>query len=311
MQRQPLNLWAWRDRAQEFHLGISEGPSPVAVDLAAWDPALTSVEAIWRRHQREGHGDWAWLGQALSDEPRVQVELSRVTMEFTLTLDELWAAGVTYEQSREARTRESQGGEDFYRKVYDAKRPELFFKAPGSRVVGPDAVMGLRPDSGWTVPEPELTVILDPSGEIFGYTAGNDLSARDIEGENPLYLPQAKMFHHGAALGPSIALRDSLIPTQLDIQLTVFRGGMVVLDDRTHTSRMRRSLPELVQYLTTAWPLARWTGLMTGTGIVPPDDFSLQPGDEICVAITGIGTLRNAVRTIHPAWVDLPRPRSS
>ncbi len=308
MQEETLNLWSWQDHAQFLHFGGSQGPKEVAVDLTVWDASLNSIEAIWQKKKAEGSGDgWGWLRQALSDSSVPRVRLDSVNVQFPLTLSELWAAGVTYEQSREARTRESQGAQDFYRKVYAADRPELFFKAPGSRVVGQDAVMGLRVDSQWMVPEPELAVILDPDGRIFGYTAGNDLSSRDIEGENPLYLPQAKVFHHSAALGPSIALAETVDATALDIQMTVMRGGMVVLDDRTSTSRMRRSIPELVRFLGIAWPLAPWTGLMTGTGIVPPDDFSLAPGDEIRIAITGIGTLRNVVRRIDPVWVDFPQ----
>lgn len=308
-----LNLWAWIDASAALRLGASKGPSGSIVDLTAWDPALHSMEAIWQRKKAErsaGGDGWQWLRDAIANLQLPRVESDRVSLRFPGELSELWAAGVTYEQSREARTRESKGGEDFYRKVYTAERPELFFKAPGPRIVGPDAVMGLRPDSHWMVPEPELAVILDPQGGIFGYTAGNDLSSRDIEGENPLYLPQAKIFHHSAALGPSIALAETVDPTQLDIELAVLRGGMLVFNDRTSTARLRRSVQELVGYLGTAWPLAPWTGLMTGTGIVPPDEFALRPGDEVRIAITGIGTLRNLVRRIDASWVDFPNSRS-
>jgi 2-dehydro-3-deoxy-D-arabinonate dehydratase len=157
------------------------------------------------------------------------------------------------------------------------------------------------------VPEPELTVICDPEGEIFGYTVGNDLSSRDIEGANPLYLPQAKIFHNSAALGPCIAVAETIQPHSLEVHMAIVRGGAVVLDERTSTRRMRREVGDLLGYLGSAWPLAPWTGLMTGTGIVPPDEFSLHPGDEIRIAITGIGTLRNLVRRIGPAWVKFPR----
>ncbi len=314
MQNMTLNVWAWQDPREGIHFGGSEGPKGRAVDLTVWDASLASMDAIWqkkRAHANPSDDGWNWLRQVISDPTAPRVELQNQRILCPVTLSELWAAGVTYEQSREARTRESQGGEDFYRKVYQASRPELFFKAPGSRVVGPDAVMGLRADSRWMVPEPELTVILDPDGSIFGYTAGNDLSSRDIEGENPLYLPQAKVFHHSASLGPSMAVAETLDATDLAIELVVTRAGRMVLDERTSTARMRRSIAELVRFLGQAWPLAPWTGLMTGTGIVPPDEFSLAEDDEIRIAITGIGTLRNTVRIIDSGWVCFPQSKAS
>lgn len=303
----PLNLWKWHDESGEPRIGVSGSPNGPAVDLSAFDPQLTSIEDVWHRKREHPSGSdgWDWLRAILADGGQVAVpNVATLALQLPIALSELWAAGVTYEQSREARTRESEGAEDFYRQVYAAERPEIFFKAPGNRVVGPDAVMGLRPDSQWMVPEPELTVICDPEGHVFGYTAGNDLSARDIEGANPLYLPQAKIFHHSAALGPSIVLAETVDPTALDIHLVILRAGTVIFDARTSTSRLRRSVEELVRYLGMAWPLAPWTGLMTGTGIVPPDDFALRPGDEMRVAITTIGTLSNVARQIDSSWVN-------
>ncbi|MGC8489603.1 MAG: fumarylacetoacetate hydrolase family protein, partial [Clostridia bacterium] len=209
-------------------------------------------------------------------------------------------------RSRDAREDESQGWDALYRHVYDAPRPEIFFKHPGFRMAQPNEPMGIRPDARWHVPEPELSVVIGPDGGIFGFTAGNDLSARDLEGTNPLYLPQAKMFHKSASLGPSVAIVDSLDANQLEIACTITRGGLRLFSGTTTTSLIRRPLEELVRVLGYAWPLEPWTVLMTGTGIVPPDDVALQDGDEIAISITGIGTLTNPVRTISRDWMRVP-----
>lgn len=275
------------------------------VDLAAVEPAWDSLDGLWRWAGGDREVLRNGLAAALTEAPAVANPFRRT---FSYRLSEVWAAGVTYEQSRSARERESHGGEDFYRRVYDAPRPELFFKAPGLRVAGPGDTLGLRPDSRWTVPEPELVVILGPDGQIFGYTVGNDLSARDIEGENPLYLPQAKIFHRSAAMGPVVVWADGFDAAHAAIEMTIEREGRSVFRAATSTARMRRPIPELVEYLARAWPLAPWTALMTGTGIVPPDDFALQDGDTIRITVEGIGTLVNPVRTVSREWVPAVLP---
>jgi 2-dehydro-3-deoxy-D-arabinonate dehydratase len=198
---------------------------------------------------------------------------------------EVWASGVTYEMSREARMAES-GEADVYEKVYDAERPELFFKALGHRVVGDGGTVRVREDSRWNVPEPELVLLLNGRMEIVGYTAGDDVSSRDIEGENPLYLPQAKIYDGSCALGPGIVLPaapDDL--REVRIGLRVQRGTTVAFEGETSTSRMRRSFEELARYLGRELSLPNGAFLMTGTGIVPPDDFTLAPGDVVEISV--------------------------
>jgi len=210
---------------------------------------------------------------------------------------EVWAAGVTWQRSRTARMEESEaaGGSNFYDKVYSAERPELFLKATPHRVVGPGATMLLRDDSRWIVPEPELTVAVSSHGTIFGYTIGNDLSCRDIEGENPLYLPQAKVFDACAAAGPAILIQRQPPAPDSRIHLEIARDGAVVFQDSIALERLKRSPAELVGWLTRHNTLPAGCLLMTGTGIVPPDDFCLAPGDQVRIAIDGIGELVNVM----------------
>jgi 2-dehydro-3-deoxy-D-arabinonate dehydratase len=206
---------------------------------------------------------------------------------------EVWAAGVTYSRSREAREAES-AVKDVYAKVYEAERPELFFKAVGGRVVGHAAKIRIREDSRWNVPEPELTLVVNSQREIVGYCAGNDVSSRDIEGENPLYLPQAKVYEGSCALGPGIALAEVGDLTRLPVQLAVLRAGRVAFQGATSTSEIKRPLEELVGYLARELTFPQGVLLMTGTGIVPPNDFSLERGDVVRIAIGSL-TLENEV----------------
>jgi 2-dehydro-3-deoxy-D-arabinonate dehydratase len=209
---------------------------------------------------------------------------------------EVWAAGVTYAWSREARVREAKSRE-CYVHVYDADRPELFFKSLAEKVVGPNDWIGLRGDSRWSVPEPELALVMNPAAQIVGYTVGNDVSSRDIEGENPLYLPQAKIYRHSCALGPLITLADDKIDGQnLNVRLLVRRGGQAIFEGETSTSEMHRRLEELVGFLTRYDEFPHGVVLLTGTGIVPGDDFALRDGDEVAIEIEAIGILRNSAR---------------
>ncbi|CAN5828956.1 hypothetical protein BH24ACT5_BH24ACT5_30340 [soil metagenome] len=206
---------------------------------------------------------------------------------------EVWAAGVTYEVSRSARMEESETAADVYERVYDAARPELFLKATPHRVVGPGEAVRIRADSVWNVPEPELTLAVSPCGAIFGYTIGNDMSSRDIEGDNPLYLPQAKVYDACAALGPVLVVGEP--PAAVEVSLNVLRQGDTVFAGTTSTGRIRRPFSELVQYLfrDNSFPAGCW--LMTGAGIVPDSDITLLAGDEVIITIEGVGTLRNPV----------------
>jgi 2-dehydro-3-deoxy-D-arabinonate dehydratase len=210
---------------------------------------------------------------------------------------EVWAAGVTYYRSRTARMEESEaaGGMSFYDRVYTAARPELFFKSTPHRTVGPGAPVRIRRDSQWNVPEPELTLLVSPKGRILGYTAGNDMSSRDIEGENPLYLPQAKVYDGSCALGPGILIAQAPLPSTTAIAIEIRRAGAVAFSDRTTLEAMKRKPEELVDYLFRENTFPNGCFLLTGTGIVPPHSFTLQSGDEIAISIDGIGTLTNPV----------------
>ena len=210
---------------------------------------------------------------------------------------EVWAAGVTYFRSRNARMEESKsaGGGDFYDRVYHAERPELFFKASPHRVVGPNAKVAIRDDASWSVPEPELVLYVSPGGKISGYTIGNDMSSRDIEGENPLYLPQAKVYDRSCALGPCLLVANELLPASTEISIDIQRRDESVFSGATRLSEMKRQPEELVEYLYRSSSFPRGCFLLTGTGIVPPDSFTLQPGDQISITIPPIGTLVNQV----------------
>jgi 2-dehydro-3-deoxy-D-arabinonate dehydratase len=210
---------------------------------------------------------------------------------------EVWAAGVTYLRSRDARMEESKdsGGDFFYRKVYDADRPELFFKALAHRVVGPGGEVRIRKDSTWDVPEPELTLFINSDGAIQAYTAGNDMSSRSIEGENPLYLPQAKMYEGSCALGPCLFIPSQPISTDTNISITIVRKSKTVFDATIQLNRMKRQLPELASWLFRDLKFTNGCYLMTGTGLVPGNDFTLKAGDVVAISIDGIGTLRNVV----------------
>ncbi len=209
---------------------------------------------------------------------------------------EIWGAGVTYERSKVARQEESEQGATFYDLVYRAPRPELFFKSTPSRVAGPSKPVRVRRDSKWSVPEPELALVLSPRLELVGYTIGNDMSARDVEGENPLYLPQAKVYDGCCGLGPVVTLSAALPkPEELAILLEIERAGRVVFEGRTSTARMARSYRELIDWLGRDNVFPDGVVLLTGTGVVPPDDFSLAHGDVVRITIEGIGTLENPV----------------
>ena len=214
---------------------------------------------------------------------------------------EVWGAGVTYLRSREARMEESESDASVYDRVYGAARPELFFKAPAWRVRGPGEEIGIRADSEWNVPEPELALILTAELEVAGYTIGNDVSSRSIEGENPLYLPQAKTYEGSCALGPGI-VPTGLVEPPFPIRLTVLRDGAAVLDEETTTARMNRPLDELVEHVGRALTFPAGLVLLTGTGIVPDPGFTLEEGDVVRIEAGGLGLLENrVVRVGRPA----------
>jgi len=210
---------------------------------------------------------------------------------------EVWAAGVTYYRSRTARMEESEraGGGSFYDRVYSADRPELFLKATPHRVVGPGGTVHVRTDSKWNVPEPELALVITPNGKLVGYTIGNDMSSRDIEGENPLYLPQAKVYDRSCGLGPCILVSEGSIPPATRIQLEILRGGAQAFFDEITLEQLKRTPDSLISFLFRENSFPDGCILLTGTGIVPPDSFTLQKNDSIRITIDGIGTLENTV----------------
>lgn len=211
---------------------------------------------------------------------------------------ELWACGVTYLRSKVGRQEESKvaGGSDFYARVYEAERPEVFFKSTPHRIAGHLAKVNIRKDSTWDVPEPELTLVVTSSGKIIGYTIGNDMSSRSIEGENPLYLPQAKTFDGCAAVGPCIYVTEQPLPADSMINIQINRNKEKVFEGSVGISQMKRTVQELVSFVYRECSFPHGCLIMTGTGIVPPNDFTLQSGDEIIIEIDHIGTLINTVR---------------
>jgi 2-dehydro-3-deoxy-D-arabinonate dehydratase len=209
---------------------------------------------------------------------------------------EIWAAGVTYKRSKVAREEESKGAAQFYDKVYSAPRPELFLKATPARVVHPGDPVKVRADSTWSVPEPELALVISPDLRIVGYTIGNDMSARDIEGENPLYLPQAKIYKQSCSVGPLVTLAAKMPPLAgVEIKLVIRRTGVVAFEGTTTLAQLSRTPESLVEWLGKENEFPTGAFLLTGTGIVPPDEFTLKPGDAVAISITGIGTLSNPV----------------
>ena len=257
------------------------------------------IEADW--DSLINHDDLAaYLPTLIRDEPR-QTHFIKETNPPELLppigSQEVWAAGVTYFRSRSARIEESKdaGGGTFYDRVYDAERPELFFKSAGWRVRGHRAAIRIRRDAKWSVPEPELALYVNSRGTIIGYTIGNDVSSRDIEGENPLYLPQAKCYDGACALGPSLYVSEDPLAPGTAIELRITRKGDVVFQGDTTVSQMRRTPAELVEFLYRETSFPAGCILLTGTGVIPPDDFTLASGDVVDITIQPIGTLSNTV----------------
>ncbi len=279
----PKGLFRIRDEDGSFRLAVGD-PRQGPRHLLAPDVTLDSVLA----------GTGPTLEAAIASADGGSGSAGRVVA--PVESQEIWAAGVTYLRSREARVEEAVEPSP-YDRVYEAERPELFLKAPGWRAVGPDAQIGVRVDSEWNVPEPELALVLDASLAIVGYTIGNDVSSRTIEGENTLYLPQAKTYDRSCAVGPSIVPASAIEPP-FEIRLTIDRDGRTIHDDSTTTASMARTFEHLTSYLGRALTLPVGAVLLTGTGIVPDPPFTLRPGDDVRIAIEGLGVLRNRVTQV-------------
>lgn len=236
------------------------------------------------------------LARLLIDEAAGPLPAGAVRFLAPIDSQEVWAAGVTYKRSQIARMEESESGASHYDKVYTAPRPEIFYKGNARRTSGPGEPVRVRADSRWTVPEPEFTLVVSPKGKLVGYTVGNDMSARDIEGENPLYLPQAKVYNQCCALGPCILLADQpLDRDSTKVILTIHRAGREAFKGETHIGMIVRGWDELIGWLIRENDIPDGAFLLTGTGIVPPDEFTLEEGDSVSIEITGIGTLTNPV----------------
>ena len=238
--------------------------------------------------------------QELGIEPLAE-DINSLNLTLPIVPDEVWASGVTYLKSREARNYEATRGQEtqqetFYDKVYDAERPEIFIKATARRTVGPQDAVFIRNDSQWQIPEPELTLIVGEGEEIIGYTLGNDMSCRDIEGENPLYLPQAKVWKKSCSIGPAILLPEAIDdPYSIDINCKIYRNEQVMFEGSAYVNQLKRKLEELVHYLVYENDILPGTALMTGTCVVPGNDFTLLKGDKIEISSSKIGTLVNYV----------------
>jgi 2-dehydro-3-deoxy-D-arabinonate dehydratase len=275
----------------KVEVGVLDGATVRLLPLTRLDGPQTLSDLL---HS----ADPAALVQDLLALPSAALPADAVRFLAPLDQQEVWAAGVTYKRSSEARRRESAdtGGARFYDLVYAAERPELFFKAPARRVVDPGGAVRVRRDALWSVPEPELALVISPALKIVGYTIGNDMSSRDIEGENPLYLPQAKFYDGACAVGPVVTLASAFPPPeQVTIRLTITRGGANAFEGSTGLTAMKRSPEELVAWLGRETSFPDGAVLLTGTGIVPPDEFTLAVGDEIVIEVTGVGRLANRV----------------
>jgi 2-dehydro-3-deoxy-D-arabinonate dehydratase len=266
---------------------VEDDGSCHAIDGIVWDELIT-------RDDLE-----RYLKDSVSGRSTVSFDplVDSGTLRAPIGCQEVWAAGVTYFRSRDARMEEARaaGGSDFYDRVYRAERPELFFKATASRVVGHNEQVAIRTDAHWSVPEPELALLVSPTGKILGYTIGNDMSSRDIEAENPLYLPQAKIYARSCALGPGILVTSDPLPSTTAIRLEILRSGRSALAGTVTLASLKREPASLVRYLYRNNVFPNGCFLLTGTGIVPPDSFTLNQGDEIRITIEGIGTLVNSV----------------
>jgi 2-dehydro-3-deoxy-D-arabinonate dehydratase len=284
----PLCLYRTTDAAGPL-LGLIEGDRVLSVAATGGPATLADALAM-------PASDLQARLEAVKSTAGDGISLSTVTLAAPVDRQEVWAAGVTYLRSRDARMEESTSAKSAYDLVYEAERPEIFFKATPSRVSGPGESIAIRGDSTWDVPEPELALVVNRDGEIVGYTIGNDVSSRSIEGENPLYLPQAKFYSKCAALGPVIALDWEIGDIKnRTIRLVIRRGGEVLFDGDTSTSQIHRTFDDLVGYLRRCNEFPAGVVLMTGTGIIPPSEFTLEDGDDVEIAIDGIGSLRNPV----------------
>jgi 2-dehydro-3-deoxy-D-arabinonate dehydratase len=285
-----MKLCRFRNSGGEIKIGAMPG-SDQLFDLSS--EGITRIEPLLEAEDRIDQ-----LNDVLKRKLR-PIPLSQVELLAPVERQEIWAAGVTYLRSKTARMEESDFSATAYDRVYVAERPELFFKALAEKVVGPGEAVGIRGDARWSVPEPELALVLNSKGVVVGYTIGNDMSSRDIEGENLLYLPQAKIYTGSCALGPWIHLGGSEQDArEWTIRLAIERDGNIVFSGQTSVDQIKRGFSELAAFLFRSQEFQHGAVLLTGTGIVPPDNFTLRAADEVEIEISGIGVLRNRVQVV-------------
>jgi 2-dehydro-3-deoxy-D-arabinonate dehydratase len=280
---------------------FTERPGDIRVGLVVTDATLLDLTAagITRMQPLLEADDPVGRCRKVMKERLPELALSHVRLCAPVESQEVWAAGVTYLRSKKARMEESACSANAYDRVYDAARPELFFKSLPEKVAAPGQAVGIRRDARWSVPEPELALVLNSSGDIVGHTIGNDMSSRDIEGENLLYLPQAKIYENSCALGPWIMLGTPEAKTRKwDIRIEIRRNAKGVFAGATTVGQIRRSFEDLSRFLFRSQKFPHGAILLTGTGIVPPDSFTLEEGDEVAIEISGIGVLRNPVARV-------------
>lgn len=267
---------------------VTDANPQQVIDLSS--AGVTSLTSLLDVHSLGTH-----LSQ-LVHKPLRRLDLEEVRLLAPVESQEVWAAGVTYLRSKNARMEESDFSATAYDRVYSADRPEIFFKSLGEKVVGPGQGVGIRSDARWNVPEPELALVLNSRGELVGYTAGNDMSSRDIEGENLLYLPQAKVYRASCALGPFVRVGVSEAEARTwSIRVSIARSGATVFQGETSVGQIKRTFDELTGWLSRSQQFPNGAVLLTGTGVVPPNEFTLAPGDVVQIDISGVGALSNPV----------------
>jgi len=292
-----MRIFRYREGSSTYLGAVTESGAAYRLDT----PDLMSLVGEARAM---GKSTVDYVQTLFKDDSLIDASVVNLALITPLDAPEVWAAGVTYQRSREARNYEATEGrldaDTFYDKVYEAERPELFMKSTAARTVGPGEPVCLRSDSSWQVPEAELGLVLDSSGAIVGYTAGNDMSCRDIEGENPLYLPQAKIWKRSCSIGPFVRLAETVAdPYALSIACRIYRDGALVVEETAHTGLLKRRLEDLAGFLKRDNELFDGTVLLTGTCLVPPNQFTLASGDRIEIEVEGIGTLVNTVICTH------------
>ncbi|QIZ67977.1 fumarylacetoacetate hydrolase family protein [Geobacillus subterraneus] len=275
----------------------------VTDDNAVHPLPFTDFMDVVREAKHHHMSTFRYIQTFISGKQGIEKEMAELNLLVPIVAPEVWASGVTYEKSREARNYETSekiaGQETCYDRVYHAERPEIFFKSTAARTVGPNDPIYLRSDSNWQIPEPEVGLVMTREGEIVGYTIGNDMSCRDIEGENPLYLPQAKIWKHSCAIGPAIRLAETVEdPYNLQMTCRIYRNDQLVVEESANTRQLKRKYDELVSFLIRDNEVFDGTVLLTGTCIVPPNQFTLQDGDRIDIEIPEIGVLSNPVKSL-------------